>query len=152
MSRSLVSACRTRAARWAVCLFLLATTGAVVLLSGRGGLADPNGPQQADRQVTLAVSALLKREHLGRHPLDDEISERWLKTYLKTLDPFKVYFMQSDIDEFNQHKDDLDDWAKQGDIRFGYTIFKHSSSAWTNGSNGSTRCCPCSTTSRKTRR
>ncbi len=124
MSRSLVSACRTRAARWAVCLFLLATTGAVVLLSGRGGLADPNGPQQADRQVTLAVSALLKREHLGRHPLDDEISERWLKTYLKTLDPFKVYFMQSDIDEFNQHKDDLDDWAKQGDIRFGYTIFK----------------------------
>ncbi len=124
MSRTFVAACRNRVARWTVCLFLLATTGAVVLLSGRGGLADPNGPQQADRQVTLAVSALLKREHLSRHPLDDEISERWLKTYLKTLDPFKVYFMQSDIDEFNEHKDDLDDWAKQGDIRFGYTIFK----------------------------
>lgn len=124
MSRSVVSACQTRRARFAVCGFLVAVACAAVLLMVRGGQADPNGPQQADRQVTLAVSALLKREHLGRHPLDDEISERWLKTYLKTLDPFKVYFMQSDVDEFNQHKDDLDDWAKQGDIRFGYTIFK----------------------------
>ena len=33
---------------------------------------------------------------------------------MKTLDPLKLYFTQADIDEFNQHKDDLDDWAKQG--------------------------------------
>ena len=39
--------------------------------------------------------------------------ERWLKNYIKDLDPLKVYFTQADIDEFEQHKDDLDDWAKQ---------------------------------------
>ncbi len=124
MSRFVANACRTRRARLALCGLLLLMPSVVVLVLVRHSLADPNGPQQADRQVTLAVSALLKREHLSRHPLDDEISERWLKTFLKTLDPFKVYFMQSDVDEFAQHKDDLDDWAKQGDIRFGYTIFK----------------------------
>ena len=44
------------------------------------------------------------------------MSERWLKNYIKTLDPLKVYFTQADIDEFNQHNHDLDDWARQGDV------------------------------------
>jgi carboxyl-terminal processing protease len=124
MSRSFVAVCRTRRARVALCGLILAACSTVVLLVERGSLADPVGPQQADRQVTVAVSTLLKREHLSRHPLDSEISERWLKTYLKTLDAFKVYFMQTDIDEFDQQKDNLVVWAKQGDIRYGYTIFQ----------------------------
>lgn len=85
--------------------------------------ADLTGPTAADRQVTLVITALLKREHLLRHPLDDEISARWLEQFLKTLDPMKVYFTQSDINEFNQQKGQLDDLAKRGDISFAYTVF-----------------------------
>jgi carboxyl-terminal processing protease len=87
-------------------------------------VADPVGPQPVDRQITLAVAALLKREHLSRHPLDDEMSARWVKMYLKTLDPMKVYFTQADVDSFMRRKDELDDMARRGDVSFGYTVFR----------------------------
>lgn len=107
-------------------LGLLLVLGAAALLGGlaRQAVADPAGPQPVDRQVTLAVSALLRREHLSRHPLDDEMSERWIKMYLKTLDPMKVYFTQADVDAFMRRKDELDNMAKAGDVSFGYTVFR----------------------------
>jgi carboxyl-terminal processing protease len=86
--------------------------------------ADPSGPSPADRQVTLAVTSLLRRDHLSRHPLDAEISERCLKTFLRTLDPWKVYFYQSDIDVFSKSKDVLAEEAQRGDINFAYLVFK----------------------------
>ena len=51
----------------------------------------------------------MKREHLTKHPLDDEISRRGLDLFIKSLDGMKLYFYQSDIDEFNQKQNDLDD-------------------------------------------
>ena len=104
-------------------LTMAACLGLAVVLS-RSGSADPVGPQPVDRNITVAVAALLKREHLSRHPLDDEMSERWLKMYVKTLDPMKVYFTQADIDSFETRKDDLDDMARRGDVSFGYTVFQ----------------------------
>src|SRR3974390_1999164 len=62
-------------------------------------------PGPHDRHVAKAVTSLLKRDHLRRHPLDAEISERCFKTFLKELDPRKMYFYQSDYDEFAKYKD-----------------------------------------------
>ncbi|MGD0517798.1 MAG: tail-specific protease, partial [Thermoguttaceae bacterium] len=59
--------------------------------------ADPVGPRPEDRQITLGVRNLLLQEHLSRHPLDKEMAARWMKTFLKSLDPMKVYFYQSDV-------------------------------------------------------
>ena len=109
---------------WA--LLLLALVGSAVW-SARKVSADLTPPQPMDRAITQAVTQKLQIDHLSHHRLDDEMSERWLKNYIKDLDPLKVYFTQGDIDEFNQHKDDLDDWAKQHDIRliqFGHSIFQ----------------------------
>jgi carboxyl-terminal processing protease len=86
--------------------------------------ADPVGPTSNDRHVTLAVTSLLRRDHLSKHPLDDEISRRALKLFLKMLDPMKVYFHQSDVDTFNLRVNDLDDMARGGDITFAYTVFR----------------------------
>ena len=80
-------------------------------------------PKSRDRQVTGMVMTLIKRDHLSKHPIDDEISQRGLKSFLKTLDPGKLYFMQSDIDEFQQRRSELDDLLRTGDISFGYTVF-----------------------------
>jgi carboxyl-terminal processing protease len=87
-------------------------------------VADPVAPTASDRQVTLAITSLLRREHLSRHAVDDEISERCLKGFLKALDPMKVYFYQSDADEFDKQRHELDDMAKRGDVSFAYTVFK----------------------------
>ena len=86
--------------------------------------ADPIAPSKGDRQVTRTVTQLLSRSHLSRHPLDDEISRRCLKTFLKSLDPWKVYFYQSDVDGFLKRQNDLDDMARAGDVSFAYTVFQ----------------------------
>ncbi|MFT7643677.1 MAG: carboxyl-terminal processing protease, partial [Pirellulaceae bacterium] len=81
------------------------------------------GPKPADRQVSLVVSSLLRREHLSKRSLDDEISQRALKTFLRSLDPMKLYFNQSDVDEFSLKSKDIDDMVKKGDLKFGHVIF-----------------------------
>jgi carboxyl-terminal processing protease len=86
--------------------------------------ADLTGPQASDRQVTRVVTRLMSREHLSKHPLDDAMSRRGLDSFIKTLDPMKVYFYQSDIDDFKKHENELDDMVNAGDISLAYTIFK----------------------------
>jgi len=66
--------------------------------------ADPESPTSLERQTAIAVATRVQKDHLTRHPLDKEISERCLETFLKSLDPMKVYFYQSDIDELNKQK------------------------------------------------
>ena len=86
--------------------------------------ADPSAPRANDRQIAKAVTQILERQHLLKHPLDGEISERCFKTYLKTLDPWKLYFYQSDVDEFAKQKDGLSEAIKNRDVSFAYTVFK----------------------------
>ena len=90
------------------------------LASQAGRLTNP-GPD--DRHVALEVTSLLVRHHLRQHPLDDEMSERCLKTFLKDLDPMKMYFYQCDFDEFAKSKDDLANLIQKGDVSFAYTVF-----------------------------
>ena len=70
------------------------------------------------------MTAELRAHHLSQHPLDEEISERCLKQFLRELDPLKLYFYQSDIDSFMQSRDSLAQWTANGDIRFAYAVFK----------------------------
>jgi len=87
--------------------------------------ADPIGPRPEDRQITSIVRPLLLTKHLsGRHTLDKEIAGRWMKTFLKSMDPLKVYFYQSDVDEFTQHQDDLIKTIEKNDISFAYVVFQ----------------------------
>jgi len=86
-------------------------------------LAELRGPTAQDRQITLAVVSLLKRGHLSRTDVDDEKSRRCLKNFVKSLDPMKLYFYQSDVDGFLESADLLDDQLKRGNINFAYDVF-----------------------------
>lgn len=101
--------------------FLLVPLSLALLV--QGAWADLTGPTPEDREVTLAVVTMLKRGHMSRHPLDDEISRRCLGNFLKRLDPMKMYFYQSDVDAFAQWEDRLDDRVQQGDVSFAYEVF-----------------------------
>lgn len=81
-------------------------------------------PRPNDRHVSRVVQTLMERENLAGHPLDDEISRRMLQSFLGALDPMKMYFYQSDVDEFQQQRDELDDMLKKGDVGFAYTVFQ----------------------------
>jgi carboxyl-terminal processing protease len=85
--------------------------------------AKPTQPSPIDRQITFAVATLMERTHLTGHMLDDQISERCLDTFIKELDPLKLFFYQSDVDEFKRKSTLLDDAFKRGDIQFAYEVF-----------------------------
>lgn len=98
----------------------------VVLLSASVGVplwADPGKPTAHDRHVSLAVAALLQREHISGRKLDDELAARAVENFLKSLDPWKLYFYQSDVDAFNLHSKELDDKLRRGDVGYAHTIF-----------------------------
>lgn len=106
-----------------------AVVGMLAVVIGLTGMAapvaaEPTGPTQSERHIALAVSSLLRREHLTKHAIDDEISQRCETIFLKMLDPWKLYFYQSDIDAFDKYKNDLDDMVKRGDVSFAYLVFK----------------------------
>ena len=61
--------------------------------------------------------------HYRSQSIDDSLSERYLTEYIRILDSGKNYFLQSDIDEFDQWKYVLDDLSKRGYISPGFVIF-----------------------------
>ena len=80
-------------------------------------------PQPYDRLISRTIARLVAEGHLSKLPLNEEISQRTFLTYLKTLDPMKVYFTQSDIDDFSRSKNTLADSIKRGDVSFAYSVF-----------------------------
>ncbi len=86
--------------------------------------AELKGPQANDRYVAMAVTRKLIEEHLTRHPLDQEISQRCFKGFLKTLDPMKLYFTRDDFKQFEVQQNQLADKIKHGDVGFSYTVFQ----------------------------
>jgi carboxyl-terminal processing protease len=86
-------------------------------------VANAMKPGDQDSLVAKMVIQLLPRKHISGRKVDDEISSRALENYLKSLDPMKLYFYQSDIDEFSRYKTQIDDSALRGDLSPAYQIF-----------------------------
>ncbi len=84
-----------------------------------------NGPRGQDRNIVHVVTWLMDRDHLlkDKFGFNDEISKRSLEAFLASLDPMKVYFNQSDVDEFMQQETKIDDMLRDKDISFAYTVF-----------------------------
>jgi carboxyl-terminal processing protease len=55
------------------------------------------------------VATLMGHEHLTQHPVDDDVSRKWLSHYLDDLDPTHSIFLASDIKEFQAYATRLDD-------------------------------------------
>jgi carboxyl-terminal processing protease len=66
---------------------------------------------------------MMERNHLSKHAVDDEISQRAFDKYIKSLDPTKAYFRQSDLDDFGKWETQLDDQMKAGDYSAAFQIF-----------------------------
>jgi carboxyl-terminal processing protease len=119
----LISCRRPRCSFLSLVAVLLGAVVSGFLLSPPVVHADPTQPSASDRQIALAVSMLMERQHLSGRKLDTEISHRCLATLIKELDPLKLFFYQSDIDEFKTKQDQLSTMLKRGDIQFAYEVF-----------------------------
>ncbi|MFK8115374.1 MAG: carboxy terminal-processing peptidase [Rubripirellula sp.] len=81
-------------------------------------------PSEQDRLVARLIATLMPRNHISTQGLNDTISKRALELFLKSLDPMKLYFYQSDIDEFQASSTAIDDMVRKGDLSLGYDIFR----------------------------
>lgn len=70
------------------------------------------------KSATKQAASLLQRRSLNKTLIDDKISERTFKLYLKQLDPKKSYFTQADVTEFEAFKTELDDEIRVGSLKF----------------------------------
>ncbi len=71
-----------------------------------------------DKMLVQIITYILERGHYDPKDMNDEFSAEVYSDYLENIDPFKRYFYQSDIDEFEQYKFLLDDQLKDYDISF----------------------------------
>ena len=100
-------------------IYLLA---AVLGASSLWGAPLTPGPQAEKTAKTIAYE--LPREHLSRHNLDDNTAKLMFDNYISMMDPERIYFLNSDIENFKQEELLLDDQIKTGDVHFAYDVFE----------------------------
>ena len=76
-------------------------------------------------ETTKNIIEELRTNHYSDIHFDDRFSTSMLDSYIKTLDGGRLYFTQSDIDEFEQYRNSLDDLLLDGNIDAGYLIYNH---------------------------
>jgi len=102
------------------CIFLLHTACAGD--STRTFLTDLKPEQQHQISFQTAVQ-MISAYHYSRPRIDDDFSSKAFDNYLKTLDPARVYFLESDIKSFERKRNSIDDDIMSGDPNFGFEMF-----------------------------
>ncbi|HJT79119.1 MAG TPA: carboxy terminal-processing peptidase [Gemmataceae bacterium] len=103
------------------CVPLLAVAAGVLLAAARAPAAP--APDKQDRMVAEVVCELLQRGHLSHPEIGEAVSRHLFHRFLKDLDPAKLYFLQSDIDEFKTHETELASKLQEGNLDFPYAVY-----------------------------
>jgi len=80
-------------------------------------------PDSEHAQENRLITQLISRYHYKKFDLNDSLSSVIFDNYIKMLDNNKMYFLQSDIDEFEKYRDKFDDYLLTGTLNEGYDIF-----------------------------
>ena len=96
------------------------------LLAAVGTVAAQNKARvtEDDGRTAQLVASMVSSRHINHPAIDDQLSTKLLESFIKVWDPQKLYFLQSDIDEFNMQKTSLDDQILAGNVDFANTVFE----------------------------
>jgi carboxyl-terminal processing protease len=104
-----------------------AVLAGLVLLGGASGStagADKVVLTADDGKTAQMVAGMVSSRHINHPQIDDALSEKLFNRYMEVWDPQKLYFLQSDIDEFAPLKLKLDDQILKGDVQFAAVVFE----------------------------
>lgn len=87
------------------------------------GLVAQDGPRAEDATTAKLVAQMVEKFHISQQGLDDELSEKTFEKYLTDLDPMKLYFLKSDIDQLAKYRTQLDELTLEGDTTFAHVAF-----------------------------
>jgi carboxyl-terminal processing protease len=99
------------------------TLGVAVLVASTIGASQLTGTANNDQGTAKLVAEMIAKYHISQKQIDDKTSQMLLKRMLKDLDPQKLYFLQTDVDEFSKYRDHLDDLIKVGNVDFARQMF-----------------------------
>ncbi|NRR90256.1 carboxy terminal-processing peptidase [Winogradskyella undariae] len=71
-----------------------------------------------DKLLIQLITYLLDQGHFEPKDINDDFSAHVFENYLNNLDPFKRYFYESDIKEFEAYKEKIDDQIRAYDVSF----------------------------------
>ncbi len=71
-----------------------------------------------DKMLIQIITYVLERGHFDPKTVDDEFSEEVYVDFLESLDPYKRFFYESDIKDFDKYKTEIDEQLKAYDISF----------------------------------
>jgi carboxyl-terminal processing protease len=80
-------------------------------------------PLPQESQAAHLSAEVLKRYHYKRIPLNDAVSSKIFDNYLKALDGEKIFFLQTDIDQFEPARNKLDDAILNENLSIPFAIF-----------------------------
>lgn len=66
----------------------------------------------------------IDRDHYLPKEINDDLSGKILTRYLETLDPYRYFFLASDIENFQQYSTTLDNALNAGDADVAFQIYK----------------------------
>ncbi|MBA3882277.1 MAG: carboxy terminal-processing peptidase [Chthoniobacterales bacterium] len=75
-------------------------------------------------QVAVSVGRLLEEGHYTHQPLNDEVSKKFLRTYLEILDFSHLFFTQQDVDALTaKYGTSIDDDVLLGNLKPAFEIY-----------------------------
>jgi len=80
-------------------------------------------PLQEQSEAAHLSAEVLTRYHYRKIPLDDATSSKIFDNYLKALDGEKVFFLQSDIDQFESARTHLDEAIVEENLTVPFAIY-----------------------------
>lgn len=94
------------------------------LISARYTNALTLAPSADDGRIAQTVGRFFERSHYTRHKLDAEVGKKMFDRYLDALDPQRLYFLQTDLEEFDPVREHLDELILvKRDVQPAYDIF-----------------------------
>jgi carboxyl-terminal processing protease len=112
------------AALFVAVMMVLALTGSAQAPSGPTALP-PNAIAPNDRQRAIArrVGSILEEAHYRHVLIDEHMSSQIFDRYIESLDGQHLYFLASDLKEFEQWRYRFGNMIHTGDVEPGFAIF-----------------------------
>src|SRR5512132_3855407 len=87
-------------------------------------LAAPSAPASSRETVAMSVWRLLEEGHYTRQKLNEEVSQKFLQTYLELLDYSHLFFTQEDVDAVTKkYANAMGGDVLMGTLKPGYEIY-----------------------------
>src|SRR5882724_438898 len=87
-------------------------------------LAAPQSPASSRETVAMSVGRLLEEGHYTRQKLNEEVSKKFLQTYLEMLDYSHLFFTQEDVDAITaKYANPMAGDVLMGTLKPGYEIY-----------------------------